>query len=46
MGDYRLSVYVRVVSALREFFDDTAEYERERKRLIEAAFDDAYFRSF
>lgn len=43
-GDYRLSVYSRLVSALRLFIDDESEYERVRKRLIEAAFDDRYFR--
>ena len=41
--DYRLSVYVRIVSALRYFIEDSAEYARVRQRLIEAAFDDSYF---
>lgn len=43
-GDYHLSVYVRIVSALRWFFDDESEYERARERLIKAAFDDTPFR--
>ena len=42
-GDYRLSVYVRIVSALRYFIEDSAEYARVKQRLIEAAFDDSYF---
>lgn len=37
-GDYRLSVYVRIVSALRYFIEDSAEYARVKQRLIEAAF--------
>ena len=41
--DYRLSVYVRIVSALRYFIEDSAEYARVKQRLIEAAFDDGYF---
>lgn len=43
-ADYGLSVYVRIVSALRYFFEEEEEYQRVRKRLIEAAFDDSYFR--
>ena len=42
-SDYRLSVYVRIVSALRYFIEDPKEYERVKQRLIEAAFDDGYF---
>ena len=42
-GDYRLSVYVRIVSALRYFIEDPEEYARVKQRLIEAAFDDSYF---
>lgn len=42
-GDYHLSVYVRIVSALRDFFDPS-EYERVKQRLMAAAFDDSYFR--
>ena len=41
--DYRLSVYLRIVSALRYFIEDPAEYDRVKQRLIEAAFDDGYF---
>ncbi len=40
-GDYRLSAYVRIVAALRYFFDDPSEYARVRRRLIDAAFDDS-----
>jgi len=38
----RLSYYVRVVSALREFIFDEVEYKRAKQRLMEAAFDDDY----
>lgn len=42
-GDYRLSVYVRVVSTLRFFiFDEEEEFKRVKQQLMEAAFDDDY----
>ncbi len=34
---------MRIVSALRYFIEDPAEYARVKQRLIEAAFDDGYF---
>ncbi|CUQ55423.1 Uncharacterised protein [Segatella copri] len=34
---------MRIVSALRYFIEDSAEYARVKQRLIEAAFDDVYF---
>ena len=39
-GDYRLSVYVRVVSTLRFFIFDEEEFKRVKQQLMEAAFDD------
>lgn len=41
-GDYRLSVYVRVVSTLRYFIFDDEEFKRVKQQLMEAAFDDDY----
>lgn len=41
-GDYRLSVYVRVVSTLRFFIFDEEEFKRVKQQLMEAAFDDDY----
>ena len=41
-GDYRLSVYVRVVSTLRFFIFDDEEFKRVKQQLMEAAFDDDY----
>ena len=41
-GDYRLSVYVRVVSTLRLFIFDEEEFKRVKQQLMEAAFDDDY----
>ena len=41
-GDYRLSVYVRVVSTLRFFIFDDEEFKRVKQKLMEAAFDDDY----
>lgn len=41
-GDYRLSVYVRVVSTLRFFIFDEEEFRRVKQQLMEAAFDDDY----
>lgn len=40
--DYRLSVYVRVVSTLRFFIFDEEEFKRVKQQLMEAAFDDDY----
>ena len=41
-GDYRLSVYVRVVSTLRYFIFDEGVFKRVKQQLMEAAFDDDY----
>ena len=41
-GDYRLRVYVRVVSTLRFFIFDDEEFKRVKQQLMEAAFDDDY----
>ena len=37
-GDYRLSAYVRIVSAMREFIFNEAELLRVQEMLIKAAF--------
>ena len=37
-GDYRLSTYVRMVSAMREFIFNEAELLRVQEMLIKAAF--------
>lgn len=41
-GDYRLSVYVRVVSTLRFFIFDEEEFKRVKQQFMEAAFNDDY----
>ncbi len=42
IGDYPISTYVRIVSALREFIFDESEYQKVKRQLMEAAFDDSY----